>query len=147
MLRKFVRVLAILFLTGSLVAGCIATTNWLTPSDEQRLYEEKYREAVEKLRQAEAAHGTLAEARLAKEARDAAESADLWGRGYRTRLWASRLGMLASGGVALLSLIILLLTFIKRKDKQAGTAPAPWSHSPPPNYGQPGLDSRPPQGW
>src|ERR1044071_8241005 len=116
MLRKSVRVLAILFLTGSLVTGCIATTTWLTPSDEQRLYEEKTREAMEKLRQAEAARGTLAEARLAKEARDAADSANLWGRGYRARLQASRLSMLASGGGAVVGPTTLLPTLIKPQD-------------------------------
>ena len=146
MLRKVVRVLAILSLIGSAVAAGIATTLWLSPSDEQRLYEEKSRESLEKLRQAEAAKGTPAEARLAKDAKDAADSAAVWGRGYRERLRANRLGMLASGGVALLSLIILLLTFIKRKNDLATSAPGYWGNRQPPTYGaQSGFDNRPPQ--
>lgn len=144
MLRKVVRVFAILFLIGSLLIGGIATYVWLTPSDEQKLYEQKHREAMEKLRQAEAARGTPAEARLAKEAKEASDSANVWGQGYRERLWWNRLGVITSGGVAVLSFIILLLTFIKRKNNAAIPHPDPWSNQSP-NYGvQPGFENRQP---
>src|SRR5262249_41085829 len=111
MLRKSVRVLAILFLIGSVTIGAFATYIYLTPSDEQRLYDQKHREAIEKLQRAEAAKGTAAEPQLAKEAKEAAQSAAAWGQGYRERARSNLLGLVASGGVAFLSLAVLLLTF------------------------------------
>ena len=121
MLRTIVRVFAILFLIGSIVIGAFATYVYLTPSDEEKLYVQKHQETIEKLQKAEAARGTPAEARLAKEAKEAADWADAWGRGYRERLWWNRLGVLASAGAAFLSLMILLLTFIKRKNNVPNT--------------------------
>ena len=115
MLRKIVRVVAILFLIGSVVTLSFATYVYLTPSDEEKLYDQKHQEAIEKLQKAEAARGTAAEARLAKEAKEAADSADTWGRGYRERTRSNRLGVLVSGSVALLSVIVLVFTFVKRK--------------------------------
>jgi len=70
------------------------------------------REAIEKLQKAEAARGTTAEPRLAKESREAVSSAEAWAEGYRQRTQANRLGILASAGVALVSFITLLLTFV-----------------------------------
>ncbi|HEV8482312.1 MAG TPA: hypothetical protein VGV87_02030 [Blastocatellia bacterium] len=116
MLRKIVRVLAIMMLVGSVVIGSFAVSVYLTPSDEEKLYDQKHQEAVEKLQKAEAAKGTAAEALLSKEAREAAASADAWGQGYRERTRSNRLGVLASAGVAFLSFIVLLLTFVNRKN-------------------------------
>jgi len=115
MLRKIVRVLAIVVLIGSVVAGSLATYVYLTPSDEQKLYDQKHQEAIEKLQKAEAARGTVAEARLAKEAKEAAAWADAWGQGYRDRMQSNRLGVLASGAVAFLSFVVLMFTFTRRK--------------------------------
>ena len=115
MLRKLVRVLAIVMLVGSVVLGSFAVSVYLTPSDEEKLYDQKHQEAIEKLQKAEAAKGTSAEALLSKEAREAAASADVWAQGYRERTRSNRLGVLASASVAFLSFIVLLLTFINRK--------------------------------
>ena len=119
MFRKIARVFAILFLIGSVVIGSFATYVYLTPSDEEKLYDQKHKEAIEKLQKAQAAKGTAAEARLAKEAKEASDSADVWGRGYRERTQTNRLGVLASGGAAFVSFIVLLLTFARRKNNRA----------------------------
>lgn len=144
MLRKVVRVFALISLIGSVVIGGFATYVWLTPSDEEKLYDQAHLEAMQKLQRAEAARGTPAEARLAKEAREAADSASVWGRGYRERLAWNRLGVLASGGVALLSFVIFLLTFIKRKNNAEILHNGTWDpHNQNLGYsGQSGLDSR-----
>jgi hypothetical protein len=115
MSRRIVRVIAILFLIGSSVAGIFATYVYLSPSDEQRLYEQKHQEAIQKIQKAEAAKGTSAEPRLAAEAKEAVQSAEAWGQGYRDRVSANRLGVILSGVVAFLSLIVLLLTFNRGK--------------------------------
>ena len=128
MLRKIVRVFSVLILTGSLAVGAVATYVYLSPSDEEKLYDQKHREAIEKLREAEAARGTAAEARLAKEAREAASSAEAWAEGYRQRVQTNRLGVLASGVVAFLSVIILLLTFVKRKNNGDSRHSGVWSN-------------------
>jgi hypothetical protein len=146
MLRTIVRVLAVLFLIGSIVIGGLATYVYLTPSDEEQLYQQKHQEAIEKLQRAEAARGTPAEARLAKESKEAVDSADPWGRGYRERLWWNRMGVLASAGAAFLSFMIFLLTFIKRKKNGQSQNPGAWEKQ---NQnlsygGQPGFESRQP---
>ena len=146
MLRTIVRVLAVLFLIGSIGIGALATYVYLTPSDEEQLYQQKHQEAIEKLQRAEAARGTPAEARLAKESKEAADSAEAWGRGYRERLWWNRMGVLASAGAAFLSFMIFLVTFIKRKKNGQSPNPGPWENQ---NQnlsygGQPGLESRQP---
>lgn len=123
MLRKTVRVMAILFLIGSVVIGGFATHVYLTPSDEQKLYEQKHQEAMVKLQKADAARGTAGEARLAKEAREAVDSAEIVGRGYRERNQWNRLGVLASGGIAFLSFVVLLLTFASRRRNVEVTYP------------------------
>jgi hypothetical protein len=115
MLRKVVRVLATLVMIGSVGIGAFATYVYLTPSDEQRLYDQKHQEAIEKLQKAEAAKGTVNEARLAKEAKEAAAAAEAWGQGFRERTRSNRLGILASGTVALLSFIVLLITLVRSK--------------------------------
>ena len=125
MLRKIVRVVAILFLIGSFVIGGFATHVYLTPSDEQILYERRHQEAMEKLQKAEAARGTPGEARLAKEAREAIDSAEVVGRGYRERNQWNRLGVLVCGGIALLSFIVLLLTFVNRRKNVEVPYPLP----------------------
>jgi hypothetical protein len=125
MLRKIVRVLAILVLIGSVVIGGFATHVYLTPSDEQILYERRHQEAMEKLQKAEAARGTPGEARLAKEAKEAIDSAEVVGRGYRERNQWNRLGVLVSGGIALLSFIVLLLTFVNRRKNVEVSYPLP----------------------
>ena len=136
MLRKVVRAFALLFLMVSVVVGGFATYVWLTPSDEQRLYEQLHMEALEKLKKAEAARGTPAGAVLAKEAKDAVEWAEAWGRGNRERLGWNRLGVLASAGAALLSLIILALTFVKRKSAEIAHSGS-WRTQNHPSYGKP----------
>jgi flagellar biosynthesis/type III secretory pathway M-ring protein FliF/YscJ len=118
MFRIIVRVLSILCLIGSIVIGALATFVYLTPSDEEQLYEQKHQEAMEKLQKAQSARGTPAEPRLAKEAKDAADSAEAWGRGYRERVSWNRLGVLVSVGAALLSFMIFLLTFVRRNSEQ-----------------------------
>ena len=129
MLRKIIRVLAVVVLVGSVVLGAFATYVYLTPSDEQKLYDQKHEEAISKLRKAEAAKGTAEEARLAKEAREASGWAEAWGEGYRQRTHTNLLGLLASGGVAFVSFIILLLTFVKGKNNRGRQASAVWSNS------------------
>ena len=136
MLRKIVRAFALLFLLVSVVIGVFATYVWLTPSDEQRLYEQMHLEALEKLKKAEAAKGTSAGAALAKEAKDAVDWAQAWGRGNRERLGWNRLGVLASAGAALLSLVILALTFIRRKSNAGIAQPGSWGTQDP-SYGEP----------
>ena len=149
MLRMIVRVLSILFLIGSIVIGALATYVYLTPSDEQQLYDQKHQEAMEKLQKAQSARGTAAEPRLAKEAKEAADSAESWGRGYRERLSWNRLGVIASAGAAFLSFIIFLLTFMKRKNNVQILNPgARENQNPNVGYGgQPGLESRQPPNY
>jgi len=146
MLRMIVRGLSILFLLGSIVIGGIATYVYLTPSDEQQLYDQKHQEAMEKLQKVQAARGTPAEPRLAKEAKEASDSAEAWGRGYRERLSWNRLGVIASAGAAFLSFIMFLLTFVKRKNNvQIANPGAREDQNPNVGYGgQPGLESRQP---
>jgi hypothetical protein len=145
MLRTIIRVFAILGLFGSVVIGGIATYIYLTPSDEQKLYEQKVQEVEEKFRKWEAAKGTPAEARLGKEFKDASDSAATWGRGYREGLRWNRLGVLASSCAAFLCFTILMLTFIKRKNKIA-IPHADTRHNPNPNYGgQSGFENHPPR--
>jgi hypothetical protein len=136
MFRKVIRVLAILFLLGSLAIGAFATYVWLTPSDEQKLYDAKYQEAQAKLKQWEAAKGTPAETRLAREFKEAADSAEVWGRGHRERAATNRLGVIACGVVFFGSFIVFLLTFIGRK-KSADPSPPAWSTQNQ-GYSQPG---------
>ena len=117
MLRKAIRVLAILFLLGSIALGSFATYVYLTPSDEQILYDQKHAEATQKLKAAEAARGTSEESRFRKEAQDAAQSAALWGQGYRERVQSNRLGIIASAGIGFLSIVALLLTFVGKGNR------------------------------
>ena len=146
MLRTIVRVLSILFLIGSIVIGAVATYVYLTPSDEEQLYQQKHQEAMEKLQKAQAARGTPAEPRLAKEAKEAADWAEAWGRGYRERLSWNRLGVIASAGAAFLSFVIFLLTFIKPKKRvQVPNSSLMDNQNQNLSYGgQPGLESRQP---
>ena len=147
MFRKTIRVLAVLGLLGSVVIGAFATYVWLTPSDEQILYDQKYREAQEKFKQLQAAKGTAAEARLAKEFKDAADSAEVWGRGYRERSSTNRLGVVACAVGAFVSFVIFLLTFAGRK-KNVAVPPTAWAgQNYPTNYPpQPGIQERQPPG-
>lgn len=141
MLRNTIRVFAILFLIGSIVVGAMATYVWLTPSDEQRAYDQAYREAEEKLRKLEAAKGTPAEARLAKEFKEAINSVDVWRRGYTQRARWNLMGVLASSGVAFISFIVLLLTFIKRRNSAEIAHAGDWN----PEYAaQSGLGNQQP---
>ena len=136
MLRKTVRILATMSLLVSLAFGVRALSVWLTPSDEQQTYEKKFQEATEKVKRVEAARGTPAEARLAEEAKAALASVDIWRRALSDRLWWNRMGVIASFGIAFLSLVMLLLTFIKRKPPVELVHPNGWStHNPNLNYG------------
>jgi hypothetical protein len=149
MLRMIIRVVSILCLIGSIVIGGVATYVYLTPSDEEQLYQQKHHEAIEKLQKAQAARGTPAEPRLAKEAKEASDSAEAWGRGYRERLSWNRLGVIASAAAAFLSFIIFLLTLMKRKaNAQIPNPGAGANQNPNAGYGrQPGLESRQPPSY
>jgi len=67
MIRKLIRVAAVLLLIGSIAVGSFATYIYLAPSDEEKLYDQKHHEAIEKLKKAENARGTAAEAQLARD--------------------------------------------------------------------------------
>ena len=58
MLRIIMRVLAALFLIGSLGLGGFFTYILFTPSDEEMTYEQKHKEAMQKIKKAGAAQGT-----------------------------------------------------------------------------------------
>lgn len=128
MLRKIIRVVSILAFVVSAVLGLFAGYVYFTPSDEEKLYDQKQQEAMTKLQKAQAAKGTPAEAVLAKEAKDANDSAEIWGRGYRERSRANFLGMVACGFGAFASAIVVGLTFIKRKDRQNFTQQGSWNN-------------------
>ncbi len=148
MLRKIVRVLAILFLLGSVALGLRATYLWLTPSDEQEIYDKKFQEAMGKVQRAEAARGTAAEARLMQEAKEAIASADIWRRAAGDRLWWNRVGSLVNGSLACFSFLILLLTFIKPKPAVEFAQPNAWNTNQQnlPYGARPGFDEAPPPG-
>jgi len=117
MLRIIMRVLAALFLIGSLGLGGFFTYILFTPSDEEMMYEQKHKEAVEKIKKAGAAQGTPYAETLLQDAKEASEIANLWREGYRDRLRQNRMAVIANAAVALISLIVLLLTFVKRKTR------------------------------
>ncbi|MEW6127175.1 MAG: hypothetical protein AB1757_09060 [Acidobacteriota bacterium] len=148
MLRKILRVIAILGFLGSVASGSLAIYVWLTPGDEQKLYDRKSREALEKLQKAEVARGTAAEVKLRQEAKEAMDSANVWGRGARERQATNRLAVFACAGAAIFSFIIFLLTFIKRQPSMANIQPDAWNNHPSNPYtsGQASFDNRqPPQ--
>jgi hypothetical protein len=113
-MRIFIGIVAALALLGSLAVGGISLFLYLRPSDELQLYEQKYGEAVEKLKQAEAAQGSPAEAALRQEAKEASDSARVWGEGARDRRRSHRLAVIASAALALLSAVVLRLTLRRR---------------------------------
>jgi hypothetical protein len=114
------RILAVLLSLGGLVAIAIAGYLLSTPSDEEMIYEQKYKETTEKYERAQAAKDPLAKARLLKESEEAASSAKAWGEGARVRRRDTQLGLGVSCAVVLFSSVVLFLTFVGRK-----AAPAP----------------------
>ena len=128
MLRKMIRVVSILAFVVSAVLGSFAAYVYFTPSDEEKLYEQKHQEAMTKLQKAQAAKGTPAELLLAKEAKDASDSAEIWGRGYRERLTTNRLALLATGAGVFISVVVFLLTLVKTKASSSGTPQGSWNN-------------------
>jgi hypothetical protein len=115
MFRILLRVIAILFLLGGLVSVAIAGYLLITPSDEQRLYDEKHREMTEKYEKSRATSDPVEKQRLLKESKEAEGWAEAWGEGARTRQRWHILGAFVSGVVVFLSIVIVSLTFIRRK--------------------------------
>jgi hypothetical protein len=120
MFRIILRVLAVLFLLGGLLGSAVAGYLLMTPSDEDTLYEQKYKESVEKYEQAQAATSPAEKARLLKESEAAQSWAKEWGEGARVRRGWHQLGMGAGVGVCLFSFLVLGLTFIGRKKTSSG---------------------------
>ena len=120
MLRIILRVFTVLFLLGGLVfTGCAAYLLF-TPSDEETLYEQKYKEMTEKYEKARVAKDPVEKARLLKESEDAAGWAKSWGEGARVR---KRSYQLASGvgiGISFFGIVGLGLTFVGRKARTVG---------------------------
>ena len=112
-MKKLLRILGILILFGSLGLGTAGLYHWMKPSDEEKLYIEKTREAATKIKLAEAAKGTPEEAGLAGEAKAAQQSALVWGQGYRDRLRNNRLAVLASFGGIIVGGILLWWSSVK----------------------------------
>jgi len=112
-MKKTFRLLGIIILFGSLGLGTAAFYHWKKPSDEEKLYIDKTREASAKLKLAEAAKGTPEEAALAAEAKQAMRSAELWGEGYRDRLRKNRYAVLASFAGVIVGAILLWISGVK----------------------------------
>jgi hypothetical protein len=119
MFRKVLRVLACLLLIGGLISSAIAGYLLVTPSDEEKLYEQKYKEAEEKFEKARATTDPAEKQRLTEEAKDAADWAQAWGEGARLRKGSNQLGMYAGVGVLFFGLVLLVLTFVGRKPTPA----------------------------
>ena len=112
-MRKLLRILGIVILFGSLGLGTAAIYHWKKPSDEEKLYIDKTREAAEKLKQADAARGTPEEPALLEEAKQAQNSARLWGQGYHDRLENNRYALLASFAGVIVGGIVLWISSVK----------------------------------
>lgn len=112
MFRVVLRILAVLFLLGGLLCSTVSAYLLFTPSDEDTLYEQKIKEMDEKYRQAQTAKDAAERTRLLKESKDAESSAKAWGEGARARRVWSQLGMGISITVVLISLVVIVLTFI-----------------------------------
>ena len=115
MFRILLRVIAILFLFGGLVSTAIAGYLLFSPSDEQAMYEQKFKEMTQKYERARATRDPAERARLLREAEDADGSAKAWGEGARTRQMWHRLGAGVSCVVIFFSFVVLILTFVGRK--------------------------------
>lgn len=115
MIRIILRVLAILFLIGGFFGSAIAGYLLITPSEEDRLYEQKYKESVEKYEQAQAAKNPVEKERLLTQSREAGSWASEWAEGARTRRRWHQLGMGAGVAVILFSFLVFGLTFVGRK--------------------------------
>jgi len=118
-LRTILRILAVLLLLGGLLAAAGAVYMLSAPSDEEVLYEQKYKEMTEKYERARVAVDPSEKSRLLKEAEEAAGSARAWGEGARTRRGAIQLGLGVSCAAVLFSFVVLLLTFVVRKAAHA----------------------------
>ena len=115
MFRILLRVVAILFLLGGLISAAVAGYLLFTPSDEQVMYEQKFKEMTQKYERARATRDPLERARLLKEAEEAVGWAKAWGEGARTRKTWHQLGAGISCAVVFCSFVVILLTFVGRK--------------------------------
>ena len=115
MFRILLRVVAFLFLFGGLISAAIAGYLLFTPSDEQVMYEQKFKEMTEKYERARAARDPAEKERLLKEAKEADGWAKAWGEGARARQKWHQLGVGVSCVIVFFSFVVLILTFVGRK--------------------------------
>jgi cytochrome c-type biogenesis protein CcmH/NrfG len=120
MLRIILRVFTVLFLMSGLVCTAVAAYLLFTPSDEETLYEQKYKEMTEKYEKARVAKDPVEKARLRKESEDAAGSAKSWGEGARVRRLSYQLALGVSLPISFFGFVGLVLTFVGRKPSTAG---------------------------
>jgi hypothetical protein len=87
----------------------------MTPSEEDRLYEQKYKESVEKYEQAQTVDNPAEKERLLEQSKEAGSWASEWAKGARVRRLWHQLGMGAGVAVILFSFLVFGLTFVGRQ--------------------------------